>query len=93
MSYKKSCNKMPDLSGHKFGKMCIRDRQQPAPQPTYQQQPQNFPPPVDANGNVKDDLPFQRMLFDLKNDMEEIWKTVKGYNGYYQVSNTGKRCV
>lgn len=27
------------------------------------------------------------MLFDLKNDMEEIWKTVKGYNGYYQVSN------
>ena len=32
--------------------------QQPAPQPTYQQQPQNFPPPVDANGNVKDDLPF-----------------------------------
>lgn len=32
--------------------------QQPAPQPTYQQQPQNFPPPVDANGNAKDDLPF-----------------------------------
>lgn len=32
--------------------------QQPAPQPTYQQQSQNFPPPVDANGNVKDDLPF-----------------------------------
>lgn len=32
--------------------------QQPAPQPTYQQQPQNFPPPVDANGNVKDNLPF-----------------------------------
>ena len=32
--------------------------QQPAAQPTYQQQPQNFPPPVDANGNVKDDLPF-----------------------------------
>ena len=32
--------------------------QQPAPQSTYQQQPQNFPPPVDANGNVKDDLPF-----------------------------------
>lgn len=31
---------------------------QPAPQPTYQQQPQNFPPPVDANGNAKDDLPF-----------------------------------
>ncbi|MFK2168450.1 DUF3127 domain-containing protein [Bacteroides fragilis] len=32
--------------------------QQPAPQPTYQQ-PQNFPPPVDANGNAKDDqLPF-----------------------------------
>lgn len=30
------------------------------------------------------------MIFDLKNDMEEIWKTVKGYNGYYQVSNTGK---
>ena len=26
------------------------------------------------------------MLFDLKNDMEEIWKTVKGYNGYYQVT-------
>lgn len=32
--------------------------QQPAPQPTYQQQPQNFPPQVDANGNAKDDLPF-----------------------------------
>ena len=32
--------------------------QQPAPQPAYQQQPQNFPPPVDANGNAKDDLPF-----------------------------------
>lgn len=32
--------------------------QQPAPQPTYQQPPQNFPPPVDTNGNVKDDLPF-----------------------------------
>ena len=32
--------------------------QQPTPQPTYQQQPQNFPPPVDANGNAKDDLPF-----------------------------------
>lgn len=31
--------------------------QQPVPQPTYQQ-PQNFPPPVDANGNTKDDLPF-----------------------------------
>lgn len=31
--------------------------QQPAPQPTYHQ-PQDFPPPVDANGNVKDDLPF-----------------------------------
>lgn len=31
--------------------------QQPAPQPTYQQ-PQNFQPPVDANGNAKDDLPF-----------------------------------
>lgn len=44
--------------------------QQPAPQPTYQQQPQNFPPPVDANGNVKDDLPFQRMLFDLKNEYQ-----------------------
>lgn len=29
--------------------------QQPVPQP---QQPQNFPPPVDANGNAKDDLPF-----------------------------------
>lgn len=27
------------------------------PQPTYHQ-PQDFPPPVDANGNVKDDLPF-----------------------------------
>lgn len=33
--------------------------QQPATQPNYQQQPQNFPPPVDANGNAKDDqLPF-----------------------------------
>lgn len=32
--------------------------QQPTPQPVYQQQPQNFPPPVDANGNAKDDLPF-----------------------------------
>ena len=32
--------------------------QQPAPQPSYQQQPQNFPPQVDANGNAKDDLPF-----------------------------------
>lgn len=32
--------------------------QQPAPQLTYQQQPQNFSPPVDANGNAKDDLPF-----------------------------------
>ena len=32
--------------------------QQPAPQPTYQQQPQNFSPPVDANSNAKDDLPF-----------------------------------
>lgn len=32
--------------------------QQPAQQPNYQQQPQNFPPPVDANGNTKDDLPF-----------------------------------
>lgn len=31
--------------------------QQPAPQPTYQQ-PQNFPPPVDANDNAKDDSPF-----------------------------------
>lgn len=31
--------------------------QQSAPQPTYQQ-PQNFPPPVDANGNAKDNLPF-----------------------------------
>lgn len=30
-----------------------------APQPNYQQQPQNFPPPVDANGNTKEDqLPF-----------------------------------
>lgn len=29
------------------------------PQPNYQQQPQNFPPPVDANGNTKEDqLPF-----------------------------------
>ena len=32
--------------------------QQPSPQPTYQQQLQNFPPSVDANGNKKDDLPF-----------------------------------
>ncbi|WP_347077469.1 DUF3127 domain-containing protein [Bacteroides thetaiotaomicron] len=32
--------------------------QQPAPQPNYQQQPQNFPHSVDANGNTKDDLPF-----------------------------------
>lgn len=32
--------------------------QQPVSQPAYQQQPQNFPPPVDANGNVKDNLPF-----------------------------------
>ena len=32
--------------------------QQPTSQPTYHQQPQNFPPPVDANGNTKDDLPF-----------------------------------
>lgn len=31
--------------------------QQATPQPTYQQ-PQNFPPPVDTNGNAKDDLPF-----------------------------------
>lgn len=31
--------------------------QQPSPQPTYYQ-PQDFPPPVDANGNAKDDLPF-----------------------------------
>lgn len=31
--------------------------QQSAPQPTYHQ-PQDFPPPVDANGNAKDDLPF-----------------------------------
>ncbi len=29
--------------------------QQPAPQPTYQQQPQNFPPPVPEQ---KEDLPF-----------------------------------
>ena len=64
--------------------------QQPAPQPTYQQQPQNFPPPVDANGNVKDDLPFQRMLFDLKNDTEELCNTVKGYNGYPNIQYTGK---
>lgn len=32
--------------------------QQPAPQPTYQQPPQNFPPPVATNGNAKDGLPF-----------------------------------
>ncbi|MCM0314298.1 DUF3127 domain-containing protein [Bacteroides fragilis] len=32
--------------------------QQPVSQPAYQQQPQNFPPPVDANGNAKDNLPF-----------------------------------
>lgn len=32
--------------------------QQPVSQPAYQQQPQNFSPPVDANGNAKDDLPF-----------------------------------
>lgn len=64
--------------------------QQPAPQSTYQQQPQNFPPPVDVNGNVKDDLPFQRMLFDLKNDMEEIWKDIAGYEGLYQVSTIGR---
>ena len=32
--------------------------QQPTSQPTYHQQPQNFPPPVDENGNAKDDLPF-----------------------------------
>lgn len=32
--------------------------QQPTSQPTCHQQPQNFPPPVDVNGNVKDDLPF-----------------------------------
>lgn len=31
--------------------------QQLAPQPTYHQ-PQDFPPPVDVNGNAKDDLPF-----------------------------------
>ena len=31
---------------------------QPTSQPTYHQQPQNFPPPVDENGNAKDDLPF-----------------------------------
>ena len=31
--------------------------QQPTPQSTYQQLP-DFPPPVDANGNPKDDLPF-----------------------------------
>lgn len=30
----------------------------PAPQPAYQQPPQNFPPTVDVNGNAKDDLPF-----------------------------------
>lgn len=29
--------------------------QQPAPQPTYQQQPQNFPPPIPEQ---KEDLPF-----------------------------------
>lgn len=32
--------------------------QQPAPQPTYRQPPQNFPPPVATNGNAKDGLPF-----------------------------------
>lgn len=32
--------------------------QQPVSQPAYQQQPQNFSPPVDANGNAKDNLPF-----------------------------------
>lgn len=32
--------------------------QQPTPQQTYQQQPQNFPPSVDTNGNVKDGFPF-----------------------------------
>lgn len=31
--------------------------QQSAPQQTYHQ-PQDFPPPVDDNGNAKDDLPF-----------------------------------
>lgn len=31
--------------------------QQPSPQPIYQQ-PQNFTPSVDENGNEKDDLPF-----------------------------------
>lgn len=32
--------------------------QQPQPDPNYQNQAPNFPPPVDANGNPKDDLPF-----------------------------------
>lgn len=30
----------------------------PAQQPIQQPAPQNFPPPVDTNGNAKDDLPF-----------------------------------
>ena len=50
--------------------------QQPTPQSTYQQLP-DFPPPVDANGNPKDDLTLQRMIFDLKNEyLDEIWKEV-----------------
>lgn len=32
--------------------------QQPQPTPSYQNQAPGFPPPVDANGNPKDDLPF-----------------------------------
>lgn len=32
--------------------------QQPQPTPSYQNQVPGFPPPVDANGNPKDDLPF-----------------------------------
>lgn len=42
-----------------------RQIQQPVPQPSYQQpdqggyqQSQNFPPPVNANGNANDNLPF-----------------------------------
>lgn len=31
--------------------------QQLTPQPTYQQPPQNFPPPVDVNGNVRMTFP------------------------------------
>ena len=32
--------------------------QQPAPQPTYQQQPQHYSPSVDANSAKDDNLPF-----------------------------------